>query len=167
MKKSKPATTTTKNSSYQSSKNRQFSEGFVYKQLQDVKSNTALTLWPPGWCLQGTVCRRFSQAALHNRTGLRTRQKGGTGSSQGVFGHHLRKQIFKQALIKRPPIFISPWSSRHFIQHKLELLTNCIFLLYFFFFLGSKGIGLAHWFMVWLHWLSSARTFLQHPMKGY
>jgi len=42
--KSKPATTTTKNSSYQSSKNRQFSEGFVYKQLQDVKSNTALTL---------------------------------------------------------------------------------------------------------------------------
>lgn len=39
----------------------------------------------------------FSKVALHNSTGLSTGQKGGTGSSQGVFGHNLRKQIFKQA----------------------------------------------------------------------
>lgn len=40
---------------------------------------------------------QFAKAALHNSTELSTGQKGGTGSSQGVFGHHLRKQMLKQA----------------------------------------------------------------------
>lgn len=78
----------------------------------------------------GTARRQFLTATLHNCIGLSAGQKGGTGSSQGVFGHNLRKQIFKQALLKRPPNFISPWSSRCFIQSKPEQLTDWIFFFF-------------------------------------
>lgn len=81
------------------------------------------------------MSRQLSQAALHNCVGLSTGEKGGTGSSQGVFGHNLKKQIFKPALLKGPPNFIRPRSSRCFIQSKPEQLTDCIFI---FFFPGKR-----------------------------
>lgn len=57
--------------------NRQFSELFVYKQLQGQENKPTLALWHPGWCLLRTECHfqrlhciTAQGSALDRRVGL-------------------------------------------------------------------------------------------------
>lgn len=111
-----------------------FQSNLFTNSCKDRKNKPALALWHTGRCLLRAEC---SFLRLHCITApAQPWTEGWVWELIGTIWTLFEKTNFQTGLSKRAPNFISPWSSRCFIQPKPEWLRDCIS----FFSLGSRSI---------------------------